>query len=74
MDTPYFVEPATRGPYRPTTYFIKTARDGVLCSVDDVVFAHKLVDLLNAEVRANSSVGKRRKRRAEYGSACSPGP
>lgn len=52
MDTPYRVEPAAyNGTYRSHTFNIVTSRDGVLCSTPDQVFAHKLVDMLNAEVR-----------------------
>jgi hypothetical protein len=49
MDVPYRVEPSTRSAYKPEHYDIVTARDGILCSTPDIVFAHRLVDLLNAD-------------------------
>lgn len=51
MDVPYRVEPNgnLRGPMKPLSYDIVTARDGILCSTPDLVFAHRIVDLLNAD-------------------------
>jgi hypothetical protein len=59
MDVPYRVEPAHRSADRPLSYEIVTARDGVLCSSPDIVFLHRLVDLLNADEASRLS-GKSR--------------
>ena len=59
MDTPYRVEPAERSARPPLSYNIVTSNDGVLCRVTDMVFAHKLVDLLNADASSPSDRPRR---------------
>ena len=49
MDTPYRVE-YDRGTRNPTFHIVHTGA-GKLCRTDDPVFAHKLVDLLNDDLR-----------------------
>jgi len=51
MDTPYRVEPNVRSSYKPSEYHIIHISGDVLCRTEDQVFAHKLIDLLNADVR-----------------------
>lgn len=63
MDYPYRVEPSVRSANRPPEYLIMTSREGELCRTPDQVFAHRLVDLLNAD-EATRRDGTRRQDRA----------
>lgn len=52
MDQPYRVEADHRHTSQYTTtpsYVIVRTGEGNLCWIDDVVFAHRIVDLLNHE-------------------------
>jgi hypothetical protein len=60
MDAPYRVEPNERGNEKPLTYNIVTSRDGVLCRTPDVVFAHRIIDLLNADEVKRGGNGQQR--------------